>query len=55
MLFFFDRIEGRGQVRHRVRAVLPGRYEWPTLRAFGMYDPEVGFVGAQADTLVIAP
>ncbi|MFO1031519.1 MAG: MG2 domain-containing protein [Planctomycetota bacterium] len=55
VLFFFDRVEGRGQVRHRVRAVLPGRYEWPALRAFGMYDPEVAFVGSPADPLVIAP
>lgn len=55
VLFFFDRVEGRGQVRHRVRAVLPGRYEWPALRAIALYDPEVGFVGEAEQALVVAP
>lgn len=55
VLFFFDRVEGRGQVRHRVRAVLPGRYEWPGLQALALYDPEVGFVGEPAEALVVAP
>lgn len=55
VLFFLDRAGRRGEIRHRVRATMPGTYAWPALRAEAMYDPDVRFTGAVGAPLVVEP
>lgn len=55
VLFFLDRMPMRGELRHRVRATLPGSYAWPAVRGEAMYDPEVRGVGAAEKPLVVMP
>ncbi len=55
VLFFCDRVGLRSELRHRVRATLPGTYEWPAIRGEAMYDPDVYCVGTADAPLAIDP
>lgn len=55
VLFFLDRTVQRFELRHRVRATLPGTYAWPAVRGEAMYDPDVRCVGEAESPLVVTP
>jgi hypothetical protein len=46
---------GRFQLRHRVRATLPGDYAVPPLQAQAMYDPGLVVVSQELARLVVKP